>query len=231
MFDQDENLRNAMLKRKAKLADIESNLSRPPVTNRRWGIESKPSQGAGVRLQENRLHLQEVIADLERELLLRQHRKSTHPATRDVRAQLAIEKKLAERGIYLRSMGESTTADMPPETEPSNEARLKLGKWAEERLAELRKFTRLLRGGTSPESLHTQFPALFTDVIERLQKPKRESWFEQAQGRLMNVPEMLDWIGDVKGLSGTTLGDYRKEYRKQVGTGRKRRPVSTPTKP
>jgi hypothetical protein len=213
MFDQDENLRNAIEKLKARLDYFDSILSRPPVVKTRWGMESRPSEGGGIRLHEDRQHVKERIGDLEKELLLNQYRRSIDPLTRNVVAQAAIEKQLAERGLYVQSKGESTSAEMQPETEPNNEASLELGKWADARLAELRTFTRLLRAGRSPESLRTQFSALFTEVIDRLPKVSRESLFEQSLGRLMHVPEMLAKIGDVKELSGAALDDYRKKYR------------------
>ena len=80
-------------------------------------MESRPSAGGGIRVHEDRQHVQERIAELETELLLSQYRRSIDPLTRDVVAQAAIEKKLAERGVYLRSMGEST----PPIADSSHD--------------------------------------------------------------------------------------------------------------
>jgi hypothetical protein len=65
MHDQIENLRNAILKKKARLAEIESTLSRPatPIKTR-WGW-GKPTPGSRSRLQEDRLRLQHAIAEQE----------------------------------------------------------------------------------------------------------------------------------------------------------------------
>ena len=119
MFDQDENLRNAISKLKARLAYLESILSRPPVTKTRWGMESRPSAGGGIRLHEDRQHVQERIAELETELLLSQYHRSIDPLTRNVVAQAAIEKKLAERGFYVQSTGESAAVEVRAEPQPT----------------------------------------------------------------------------------------------------------------
>jgi hypothetical protein len=104
---------------------------------------------------------------------------------------------------------------------------VELGSWAEARLEEARRFVRLVRGGKPPESLRPQFSALFTEVIDRLSTLKRDRFFEEAQRRRMTVPDLMGWIADVKELRGTTLADYRKEYRRETGTARKHRQAST----
>jgi hypothetical protein len=105
----------------------------------------------------------------------------------------------------------------------SKEAHVELGRWAEERLKEALQFVRILRGGKSPESLRPQFVTLFSEVIDLLQRPRRERMFEEAKGKLMTVPDLMNLIAEVKHLSGTTLADYRKIYRREMGMARKRR--------
>src|SRR6266700_4658211 len=98
MFDQAENLRNAILKQKARLAEIEATLNRVPVRHVRWGMESKVSPNSRQRLQEDRIHLQERIAELENELLLQQY----HASWNDPSARAAIEQTLAQRETPVR---------------------------------------------------------------------------------------------------------------------------------
>jgi hypothetical protein len=99
-----------------------------------------------------------------------------------------------------------------------SEAHVELGRWADERLREARRFTRLVRGGRPPESLRVEFPALFADVIDRLQKPTQDRLFESAQRQLMTNPDLMDFIADVKQLKGPTLSGYRKTYRREAKT-------------
>jgi len=99
---------------------------------------------------------------------------------------------------------------------------VELGRWAEQRLEEMRKFANMLRGGKSPTEIRPQFVTLFTEVIDRLTVPRRESLFDQARCRLMRVPDLMDWIADVKQLKATTLADYRKMYRREIGIMRSR---------
>jgi hypothetical protein len=108
---------------------------------------------------------------------------------------------------------------------PSKEAQMELGRWAELRLQEARQFVRLLRGGKTPESFRPQFVALFAEVIDELQEARRKRLFQEAKGRLMGVPDLMDYIADVKQLSGATLANYRKIYRHETGTARKDRPA------
>lgn len=97
MFDIEAHNRNAILKKKAELAYIESILSRPPVTRIRWGMESKPTPGSRIRLHEKALRLKQAIFEGETGLLLQQYHTSRDPS---VRAH--IEQELAQRGTPLR---------------------------------------------------------------------------------------------------------------------------------
>jgi hypothetical protein len=67
MFDQHQNLRDAIRRKKAKLAEIEAGLSRPLPSRNKWGMSAHVSQSSRLRLQEERLHLEEAIAELEAE--------------------------------------------------------------------------------------------------------------------------------------------------------------------
>ena len=64
---------------------------------------------------------------------------------------------------------------------------------------------------------------LISEAIDLLQRPRRERMFEEAKGKLMRVPDLMNLIADVKHLSGSTLADYRKIYRREMGIARKRR--------
>jgi hypothetical protein len=111
-------------------------------------------------------------------------------------------------------------------------ARVDLGEWAEERLREGLAFVRLVRAGKQPERLRTEFPVLFTEVIDKLQKRKQDLLFAEAQQLPMKVSDLMERIADVKGLSAATLIDYRKEYRCETGTARKcRQPKAKKTRP
>jgi hypothetical protein len=104
--------------------------------------------------------------------------------------------------------------------------RLELGEWAEKRLPEGRNFARLLRAGSSPESLREQFSEFFSEVVDRWGDTKRQSRFEDAKLRLISTHDLMEWLADVKSLTEATLSTYRKEYRKQAGIQRKRPPKS-----
>jgi hypothetical protein len=120
------------------------------------------------------------------------------------------------------SQSYAPTGDNSNRTPQSKETKSILGRWAEERLEEIQKFVRLVRGGTSPDSLRNQFQTLFSDVFDKLQDWKRKEFFERAQGPFMKVPDLMEILGDVKSITSATLSDYRKAYRHENGMGRKR---------
>lgn len=65
-FDQGENLRNAILMKKARIAEIERALNRPPTTEYR-GRPVHGGDGWRQRLEEERQHLLLAVRDLEAE--------------------------------------------------------------------------------------------------------------------------------------------------------------------
>jgi hypothetical protein len=139
-------------------------------------------------------------------------------------ASLASRAERAKEAEKLQPILETTVDAQDGDGAPqSKRAHVELGGWAEQRLEEMRNFVSILRGGKSPESLRPQFVTLFAEVIDLLQKPRRERLFEEARRRHMRVPDLMSWIADVKELSATTLADYRKTYRHEMGTARKRR--------
>jgi len=116
----DENLRNAILKKKALLAHKESILSRPPITTDSRGVVWRASEGHRIRLHEECQQLQQSITEHETEMLLRRYRRSIDPLTRNAVAQAAIAQQLAERGFYVQGMGQSTAAEVRSETHLSS---------------------------------------------------------------------------------------------------------------
>jgi hypothetical protein len=66
-FDHDENLRNAILQKKARVAEIERILNRPPLAKYR-GQPVHGGQNWRLRLEEERQHLLIAVLELEREL-------------------------------------------------------------------------------------------------------------------------------------------------------------------
>jgi hypothetical protein len=66
-FDQQENLRGAILKKRARIVEIERTLNRPPLTEYR-GQPVHGGQKWRLRLEEDRQHLLVAVAELEREL-------------------------------------------------------------------------------------------------------------------------------------------------------------------
>lgn len=97
------DLQNSILKLQARLNEIDIVLNRPPdqrlVPNVFGGMSlSRPTKGSRLRLQEDRLHLQQRIRELGTELLLQQYH-----AARDPSARTAISQKLTERGTPLRT--------------------------------------------------------------------------------------------------------------------------------
>src|SRR5713101_214038 len=63
-FDQRENLRDAILQKKARIAEIERTLNRPPLTEYR-GRPVSGGEGWRLRLEEDRQHLLIAVAELE----------------------------------------------------------------------------------------------------------------------------------------------------------------------
>lgn len=105
-----------------------------------------------------------------------------------------------------------------------------LGKWAEQLLPEAKQFARVLRSGERPEDLREHFQRLFNDVLDKLYPAKREKFFEEAQRRMIAVPELVELLGQVKQISGSYLQDCRKSFRRVTGTARERPPRKHPNK-
>jgi phage terminase Nu1 subunit (DNA packaging protein) len=130
---------------------------------------------------------------------------------------------------------ESAVVTAPLQSQTDNEQleektswRIEAGKWANQRLEEGVTFARLVRGGKKPETLRDQFPEFFGEVVDKLREPVRRELFEHAERSGMTSPQLLDYIAEPKCLSGSTLNDYRKEYRSHASIGRRRRPHSSP---
>jgi hypothetical protein len=95
-----------------------------------------------------------------------------------------------------------------------------LGEWADNRLPEFQHLVRLLRSGGSPKGLKEQFSLLFSEVIDHLQPTRQERLFKEARGGLTRVPDLMGLLAEIKHLSGATLTDYRKQYRRETRTAR-----------
>jgi hypothetical protein len=116
--------------------------------------------------------------------------------------------------------GAPAPKDEIPTLEPETSAervpppRLELGRWANERLEEAKKFAALVRGGKAPDMLKTTFPALFAQVFDQMEALSREKLFNACARRGVSVSECFAALGEVKGLSGHTCAPQK--FRKRL---------------
>jgi hypothetical protein len=111
-----QDLQASILKKKARLAEIDVILNRSPdprLVPSPWGGTRlfTPSKGSRIRLQENRLHLRQALNEQETALLLEQYHAATEPS-----ARAAIARELAERGTPLRTPSDPTAVSSPANT-------------------------------------------------------------------------------------------------------------------
>ena len=112
VFDQAVNFRNAIRQKKAKIAEIESALARPMIRTDSRGTW-RTTAGSRLRLQEERLLLEEGIRGLETALLLHNFNQS-----RDPHVRAAIAQELRQRGTPLRLDLEEAIAQELAQPEP-----------------------------------------------------------------------------------------------------------------
>jgi hypothetical protein len=104
---------------------------------------------------------------------------------------------------------------------------VQLGQWAEERLGEIKKVNRLVYSGNEVENLRYDGRIgnlkVWEDVFDELTVTRRQSLLSSMKRRILKVDELLETLGDVKGLNGETLKRHRKKYRRVKGLSRARR--------
>lgn len=89
----DRNLRDAILRKKAWIAEKEATLARPPVNTMRGGVPLRTSMYSRFRLQEDVVRAKEALAELETGLLRREFDRCKDPS-----ARLSIARELEEHG-------------------------------------------------------------------------------------------------------------------------------------
>lgn len=112
-FDQNENTRNAISKKRARITEIERTLNRPPITEYR-GQSTHGGANSRLRLEEERQHLLIAVAELEKELerttapRAQNDASSVHVATeKRERLKATVNSPIAARRMetYLKSNG------------------------------------------------------------------------------------------------------------------------------
>jgi hypothetical protein len=94
---QEENYRDAILKKEVWVAEIEATLSRPPVNRMRGGVRLRTSMDRRLRLREEVARKRRWIHELKMGLLLHRFHRSHDP-----RIKLTIARELADLGTPLR---------------------------------------------------------------------------------------------------------------------------------
>jgi hypothetical protein len=89
-----------------------------------------------------------------------------------------------------------------------------LGQWADGLLQEARHVARLIRSNKPEDQIRSGFPRFFDEVIDKLYEEKKRRFLEDAQRRGLTSLDLLGLMAEVKGITGRTLSDYRKKYRK-----------------
>jgi hypothetical protein len=104
--------------------------------------------------------------------------------------------------------------DAPAPAIPSvGNGTLEMGRWADELLPEIKRFSRGLWAGDKLETLRPEFEPLFTEVFDKLSEKRRERIFEDATGRKLTNVDLAEILAEVKQIKGPTLLDHRKDYR------------------
>lgn len=136
------------------------------------------------------------------------------------KASASLCLKLEDRARKAAQIPRPNLTEPFSENPPSN---LGLGKWADELLPDLQRLVKHLRTSSDsapPKRLREEFPRVFTQVIDYLPQARQERLFEQARGGLIRVPDLMDVLAEVKHLTGSTLIEYRKQYRRENGLTR-----------
>jgi hypothetical protein len=123
---------------------------------------------------------------------------------------------------------EGEQKDWLPAGGGADEEQLRLGAIAAHYDAEVRTMARGARG--REEGLRKRFPDFriwrAIDECPWLTQQTKETFFSSLRSHKQD--ERFRFIGDVLSISGTTLYDYYKEYRKQNGLQKKRSPNRSP---
>jgi hypothetical protein len=215
VFDQHQNFLKAIRTKKARNIVIDSILSRP------LGPGARLNRRYRQNLAEEKLHNEEVIADLEAQdarLLLRKvagNKALSHKAETEFAVQPVVEK------------------NTEPERSPdAGRERIQLGRWAAQRVEELRKVNRFSLGKSLSEpAIREEFPdlPLWREVVDRFYPQLKKKFFEEVSRRRWKQPELFALLGEVWEISEATLYDDYKAYRAASGMGRNRKPPKPKT--
>jgi hypothetical protein len=115
---------------------------------------------------------------------------------------------------------EQTADEIPPD--------LGLGKWAEERLREAIQVNRFIYSGQEVEALRRDERIgklkVWEDLFDVLTATRRKNLLSAMKRQRLKVDDLLEYLGDAKGIRGETMNRHRKKYRKFAGLSRKRAP-------
>jgi hypothetical protein len=223
MFDQVENFRKAIRTRRARNLVIDAILARPLINVDARGRVWRSSVSGRQRLAGEKLHNEEVIADLERQLarLPRLGRSAASPIGGAIDAD---SRRGGERSASTRRKRRKTEQKEP--LPDSHQRRIQLGEWAAGLCEEIRKLNEFSTGkNVSEQALREQFPRLriWEEVFHHLYPTLKKNLFAEIGRRRWKQPEIFDLLADVRGISGATLYGHYKEYRRAKGLGRKRK--------
>jgi hypothetical protein len=195
------NLRSAIRKRKARNLIIDSVLARPVTTIDAYGRIWRASTANRQRLAEEKLHNEEVIADLEGQIAAARPKTVRKPEDSDTPRQ---------------------SAEAPVVS--GTQLRIQRGEWASNRYEELRKLNAFAIGKIiSEQILREKFPDLrIWEVVDRLYSLRRVKFIDEVSCRRLTHVDCFNWIAEYWNLSGTRLYDNYKEYRKAQGIARSR---------
>lgn len=195
------NFRAAIRKRKARNLIIDSILARPVTNIDAHGRVWHASIANRQRLAEEKLHNEEIIADLE------SHIAAARSKTVRKHEDSDTLRRLAERPVV-----------------HGKQLRIQRGEWASNRYEELRKLNAFAIGKIiSEQTLREEFPDLrIWEVVERLYSSRRAKFIEEVSCRRLTHVDCFHWMSEYWNLSGTRLYDDYKEYRRAQGIARPR---------
>ena len=114
--------------------------------------------------------------------------------------------------------GSPTQAEAEPASRNAGnlDPKLELGKWIDKQLEAGALVAKLVRAGTSREAARNQFLQFFEEVIDVLGEHKRQQFFTEAKGKMMSQLNLVEYIGEVKGLKGSYALKLRTQYRQTL---------------
>jgi hypothetical protein len=223
VVDQQQNFQKAIRARKARNVFIDSILTRPVAPG------ARVSRGYHQNLSKEKVHNEEIIADLEAQDARLRLRTEFRESQR-VSSQRTVSRQNhlpnGDKGEFAApSRGQENT--VPECSDDRSPERIQLGQWAARCVEELKKVNRIVLGkDLTEQAVRNMFPdlRLWRDVVDRLYPKLKEHFFDDIALRRWKQPELFDLLGNTRGVSGATLYGHYKTYRKASGLGRKHDP-------